>query len=83
MPRCPLCASAYITIVIRSLHPLAFCSSCGARWTQDGSEQSAIKRVPPPALFTSTTRQRQPQLRNSTGHRDTSQLLPASCFTRG
>ncbi len=54
MPRCPLCASAHITIVIRSLHPLAFCSSCGARWTQDGSEQSAIKRAPPPGLFTST-----------------------------
>jgi hypothetical protein len=56
MPRCPLCASAQITIVIRSLHPLAFCSSCGARWTQVGSEQSAIKRAQPPALLTSTRR---------------------------
>jgi len=52
MPRCPLCGSARITVVL-SLHPHAFCSSCGARWTQDGSEQHTIKRVVEPALFAS------------------------------
>jgi hypothetical protein len=52
MPRCPLCQSAYITVVL-SLHPHAFCSSCGARWIQDGSEQHAITRVQEPTLFAS------------------------------
>ena len=45
MPRCPLCGSAHITIVA-SLHPHAFCSSCGARWIQEGSEQWAVKKGP-------------------------------------
>ncbi len=57
MPRCPLCASAQITIVI-SHHRRTFCSSCGARWVQDGSEQHTIKRTrepvrtapPPPSV---------------------------------
>ena len=58
MPRCPLCASAHITIVINRQRR-AFCSSCGARWVQDGSEQHTIKRTrerepartaPPPAI---------------------------------
>jgi hypothetical protein len=56
MPRCPLCASAQITVVI-SLYPSASCSSCGARWIQDGSEQHTIKPIqqrartaPPPAI---------------------------------
>ena len=44
-PRCPLCASARITILI-SLHPHAFCSSCDARWIQDGSEQRAVRKGP-------------------------------------
>jgi hypothetical protein len=52
MPRCPLCHSANITILL-SLHPSAFCSSCGARWIQDGAEQRAIKQVDEPALFAS------------------------------
>jgi hypothetical protein len=47
MPRCPLCASARITILV-SLHPHAFCSSCGTRWIQDGHEQRAIKTGPKP-----------------------------------
>jgi hypothetical protein len=47
MPRCPLCASARITILV-SLHPHAFCSSCGTRWIQDGHEQRAIKVGPKP-----------------------------------
>jgi hypothetical protein len=43
MPRCPLCASARVTILI-SLHPHAFCSSCDARWIQDGVEQRAVRK---------------------------------------
>jgi hypothetical protein len=35
------------------LYPLAFCSSCGARWTQTDSEQQAIERIQEPALFAS------------------------------
>jgi transposase-like protein len=56
MPRCPLCASAQITVVINR-HRRAFCSDCGAQWTQDGSQQHTIKRTrqpartaPPPAI---------------------------------
>ena len=44
MPRCPLCASAQITIII-SRHRRAFCSDCGARWVQDRSEQHTITRT--------------------------------------
>jgi hypothetical protein len=39
-----------ITIVF-GIYPLVLCSGCGARWTQGGSEQPAIKRVQEPALF--------------------------------
>jgi hypothetical protein len=49
MPRCPLCESAHITIVI-DRHRHAFCSDCGARWVQDGSQQHTIKRIQQPAL---------------------------------
>jgi uncharacterized protein (DUF983 family) len=52
MPRCPRCGSARITIMF-GLHPLAFCSGCGARWTQAGSEQHTIEQVQDPALFAS------------------------------
>ena len=44
MPRCPLCASARITVIL-SRHRRAFCSDCGARWVQDGSEQHTIKQI--------------------------------------
>jgi hypothetical protein len=50
MPRCPLCGSSHIT-VLDSLHPQAFCSSCGARWIQDGSQQRAIKQVHEPSFI--------------------------------
>jgi Zn-finger nucleic acid-binding protein len=50
MPRCPVCGSSVVTIVV-SLHPHAFCSTCGARWIQDGSEQRAIGRVQEPAFM--------------------------------
>jgi hypothetical protein len=26
-------------------YPLVFCAGCGARWTQAGSDQQAIKQV--------------------------------------
>jgi hypothetical protein len=38
MPRCPRCGSAPITIMF-GVYPLVFCSGCGARWTQTGSQQ--------------------------------------------
>ncbi len=50
MPRCPRCGSAPITIMF-GVDPLVFCSGCGARWTQAGSQQHTIKRVQEPALF--------------------------------
>jgi len=52
MPRCPRCGSTRITIT-SGLYPLAFCSSCGARWTQAGHEQRAIEQVQEPGLFAS------------------------------
>jgi hypothetical protein len=45
MPRCPLCGSAQVTVV-ESLYPRAVCSGCGARWIQDGHQQSAITKGP-------------------------------------
>jgi Zn-finger nucleic acid-binding protein len=53
MPRCPLCRSALVTIGF-GLYPTATCTSCGARWIQDGHQQRAINQVQEPALFAST-----------------------------
>jgi Zn-finger nucleic acid-binding protein len=50
MPRCPLCRSALVTITF-GLYPIAICTSCGARWIQDGRQQRAINQVQEPALF--------------------------------
>jgi Zn-finger nucleic acid-binding protein len=50
MPRCPLCKSALITIT-PGLCPIAFCSSCGARWVQDGKPQRTISQVQEPSLM--------------------------------
>ena len=44
MPRCPLCRSAVVTIGF-GLYPIATCTSCGARWIQDGHQQRAINQV--------------------------------------
>ena len=52
MPRCPLCRSALVTIGF-GLYPIAICTSCGARWIQDGYEQQAINQVQEPTLFAS------------------------------
>jgi len=43
--RCPSCESVRIVIVV-SPQRRAFCTACGTRWIQDGSEQRSIKRVP-------------------------------------
>jgi hypothetical protein len=48
--RCPLCGSSHVT-VLDSLSPQAFCSSCGARWIQDGRQQRAIKQVHEPSFL--------------------------------
>jgi Zn-finger nucleic acid-binding protein len=50
MPRCPLCRSALVTIGF-GLYPTAICTSCGARWIQDGRQQRAINQVQEPSLM--------------------------------
>jgi hypothetical protein len=52
MPRCPLCRSALVTIGF-GLYPVAICTSCNARWIQDGHQQRAINQVQEPTLFAS------------------------------
>jgi Zn-finger nucleic acid-binding protein len=52
MPRCPLCRSALVTITF-GLYPIAICTSCSARWIQDGHQQRAINQVQEPTLFAS------------------------------
>jgi Zn-finger nucleic acid-binding protein len=52
MPRCPLCRSALVTITF-GLYPIAICTSCGARWIQDGHQQRAINQIQEPTLFAS------------------------------
>jgi hypothetical protein len=47
IPRCPLCRSAPVTITF-GLYPIAICSSCNARWIQDGHQQRAINQVQDP-----------------------------------
>jgi Zn-finger nucleic acid-binding protein len=50
MPRCPLCRSALVTITF-GLYPIAICTSCGARWIQDGHQQRAINQIKEPSLM--------------------------------
>jgi Zn-finger nucleic acid-binding protein len=50
MPRCPLCRSALVTVTF-GLYPIAICTSCGARWIQDGHQQRAINQVHEPSLM--------------------------------
>ena len=50
MPRCPLCRSALVTITF-GLYPTAICTSCSARWIQDGHQQRAITRIQEPSLM--------------------------------
>jgi hypothetical protein len=50
MPRCPLCRSALVTITF-GLYPIAICTSCNARWIQDGHQQRAISQIQEPSLM--------------------------------
>jgi hypothetical protein len=50
MPRCPLCRSALVTITF-GLYPIAFCTSCSARWVQDGTQQQTIDQIQEPSLM--------------------------------
>jgi hypothetical protein len=43
MSRCPVCRSERIVIVV-SPERRAFCTACGARWTQAGREQRGVKQ---------------------------------------
>jgi Zn-finger nucleic acid-binding protein len=52
MPRCPLCRSALVTIGF-GLYPIATCTTCKARWIQDGRQQREINQVQEPTLFAS------------------------------
>jgi Zn-finger nucleic acid-binding protein len=61
MPRCPLCGSALVTITF-GLYPIAFCTSCSARWIQDGTQQRTISQVQEPALLAQGRSQRGPLL---------------------
>jgi hypothetical protein len=47
MPRCPVCESPRVVIVLNSTRR-GLCSVCGARWIQDGEIQHHVER--PPAL---------------------------------
>jgi hypothetical protein len=42
MPRCPVCQSPKILIVL-SADPRAVCEVCGSHWVQQGERQTAIK----------------------------------------
>jgi Zn-finger nucleic acid-binding protein len=71
MSRCPLCRSALVTITF-GLYPIAFCTSCSARWIQDGNQQRAISQVREPSLM---ARDRS-QPDSHTHGRRSGQLLP-------
>ena len=75
MPRCPLCRSALVTITF-GLYPIAICTSCNARWIQDGRQQRAINQVREPTLFASG-RSADPALLAAPTH------LHCDCFLRG
>ncbi|MFN2543732.1 MAG: hypothetical protein ABR600_04050 [Actinomycetota bacterium] len=42
MVRCPVCESQAVSVVLNS-KPHASCSTCGARWIQEGSWQRAVR----------------------------------------
>jgi hypothetical protein len=45
MTRCPVCASGAVVLVV-SPNRRAFCTACGARWIQNGTEQHDVRRPP-------------------------------------
>lgn len=42
MPRCPVCGSVRVVVVV-GRNRRAFCSECGARWKQRGREQRDVR----------------------------------------
>lgn len=56
MPRCPLCDSSKVIIVLNSSRR-GLCPACGARWTQDGDLQRHVER---PEAITETENRPQP-----------------------
>lgn len=43
MARCPVCRSVRIVLVLSPTRR-SFCTDCGSRWQQDGSEQRRVER---------------------------------------
>jgi hypothetical protein len=72
MQRCPMCRSALVTITF-GLYPVAICTSCGARWIQDGHQQRAINQVQEPTLFALAATAPRPA---TAPHLRTQRLLP-------
>jgi len=75
MPRCPLCGSALVTIA-SGLYPIAVCTSCSARWIQDGNQQRTIERVQEPSLMAQGHSQPATQPDSHTRSQRSGQLLP-------
>jgi hypothetical protein len=83
MPRCPLCRSALVTITF-GLYPIAICSSCSARWIQDGHQQRAINQIQEPSLMgqgSSLMAQGSLLATSPTSAHARSPRIAASCFT--
>jgi hypothetical protein len=75
MPRCPLCRSALVTIGF-GLYPIAICSSCSARWIQDGHQQRAINQIQEPSLMAQGRSQPATQPNSHVRSQRSGQLLP-------
>ena len=75
MPRCPLCRSALVTIGF-GLYPIAICSSCSARWIQDGRQQRAINQIQEPSLMAQGRSQPATQPNSHARSQRSGQLLP-------
>ena len=75
MSRCPLCRSALVTITF-GLYPTAICTSCSARWIQDGSQQRTISQVQEPALMAQARSQPATQPDSHARSPRSGQLLP-------
>jgi Zn-finger nucleic acid-binding protein len=75
MPRCPLCRSALVTITF-GLYPIAICTSCSARWTQDANQQRTISQVQEPSLMAPARSQPATQPDSHARSQRSGQLLP-------
>jgi hypothetical protein len=47
MARCPVCHSI---VLVLSPTRRSFCTDCGTRWLQDGSEQPSVQRSADPPV---------------------------------